>query len=144
MDWRADLAGKFDAKKVEDEETKDQVAQRRKTIAEWISSVAEPALNEIKVELEKRGRTVKVGAYAQSASITVSHNGFEELDLAIAVDPARSLYPTPVKNFTDLTDGKRYRSEGTMQSGSQSYTIANIGKEDVIAYVLREYRPRSG
>jgi hypothetical protein len=94
---------------------------------------------ELKEELEKHGRRVNVyEGLGDNPSISVTYKGNDELEYSIKI--SRGLRPIPEIHFTDMRNGKRYKSEGYIRSGGQDYTIADISKNEIIKDFLNQYK----
>jgi hypothetical protein len=139
-DWKKDLKDLFESKKEKKQEFVEQIGQQKQRVEIFYSSIVGPAFEELKTELEKHGRKVTVSKGKEHASINVSLEGMDEYQLNINV----RIYPTVVHPYpTDIfvdKNGKRYKGEGFLRSGSQDYDISDISKEEVIKYFLYHYK----
>ena len=110
-------------------------------IATFFSKVVLPAFEEIKSDLEKYQRDVRVSSSKNVASIAIRYKGEPEVTYSIRVDVHhRSAIPHVETEFIEQTNGKMYRSKGVLRSGLQNYTIADIRKEEIIKYCLADYK----
>lgn len=138
--WKTDLASFFQSSAHEQQESERKRQETNSAVAVFYSTVVAPAFEDLRAELERHGRSVIVTARTDYASITVHHEDRQEIryDMKVNMYPGRA-FPSPQIHFTDPSDGKPYRAEGHLRSGAQDYTIADIGKEEIIRHFLSEY-----
>jgi len=140
-DWKSDLESFFQDKQKETQVREEKLTHTKSEVATFFSTVVVPAFEEIKTELEKYQREVRVSSGTDFASIVVSYKGEAELGYSIKVRMrAGSAFPYPETRFRDPTDGKMYRGEGFLRSGAQDYTVAQITKEEIIKHCLSDYK----
>lgn len=110
-------------------------------VKDFYTSKVIPAFEELKTELEKKGREVNLDANKESTSIEVKFEGEEEFHYAIKVRiyPDHAV-PYPEIHYTDRNSGRRYSSKGSMRSGTQNYDISDISKEEIIQHFLEKYK----
>jgi hypothetical protein len=111
-------------------------------VEKFYSTIVNPALQELKSELERYGRDVDVYTERPDfASIIVNFEGEEELDYSIEVmiSPVR-VFPRPVIHYTEWASSRRLRVEGLLRKGRQEYDISDISKEEIIEHFLDEYK----
>jgi len=140
-DWEKDLSHFFEKRESKKQHNEEKVKQKKSEVESFYSLKVVPAFEELKNELEKHGREVSVYASKEHASIAVKFEGVEEYHYAIKVRifPNRA-FPYPETHFTSKKDGKSYKSEGFIRSGSQDYDIADISKEEIIHNFLEGYK----
>jgi hypothetical protein len=131
-DWKPDLKKLFD-----DVETKKKLGAEKKEANDrecqaFMKDVVGPAFEELKAELVKYGRQVVVNVGWQAVGITVMHDGKQELDLSIC---CRGLYPYPEERFIDR-EGRHFKSEGSLRSGAQDFTVRDFKKDEILQYSL--------
>ena len=141
-DWKQKLAGQFNelAQKTQSEAAGKET--QTKKAEQFIASTAVPALEELKTELEKYGRTVVVRTGANDASITVTYQGTEEIHYAVRV----GVHPNHVTAHPEYwlwENGKRYKGVGYFRSGAQYYHASTVTKEEIIENFLQHYRPKT-
>ena len=137
-DWKKDLDDLFRTTQEEAQKKKRGKEEDKSEAIKFYESIVIPAFTELKSELERHGRKVKI--YKESgeyASISIIHEGNEEYNYALKV---RNLRPIPETEFTDIRIGKRFKSEGSMRSGSQDYIITDISKDEIIRHFLCGYK----
>lgn len=138
-DWKADLGDFFDKVSEENQQVEEEKRQNDLDAKGFIASIVVPALEEVKQLLEEHGREVTISRGFESAHIIVRFNGLVELDCEVIVAArAGSLFAHPVLRFSD--DGKSYKAESYFRSGSQNYTANTITKDEIISYVMGEYK----
>jgi len=134
-DWRDELRQAIEG----DQSARKSAAETRQAAEErghaWLVAVVEPALQEVKAELERLGRSAEVNVGTRSASITIRHGGTEELRFTVVADGVR-----PYPKIRGYDRGRAYESEGTFRSGAQDYTIDDIGKDEIIRKAVSEFR----
>jgi len=140
-DWKSALESFFQDKQKETQVSEEKLTETKSEVATFFSTVVVPAFEEIKTELEKYQREVRVSSGTDFASILVSYKGETELEYSIKVriSPGYA-FPYPETRFRDPTDGKMYRAEGFLRSGAQDYTVAKITKEEIIKHCLSDYK----
>lgn len=140
-DWKSDLESFFQDKQKETQVSEKKLTERKSEVATFFSTVVVPAFEEIKTELEKYQREVRVSSGTDFTSIVISYKGETELDYSIKVRiRPGSAFPYPEARFRDPTDGKMYKAEGFLRSGTQDYTVAQITKEEIIKDCLSGYK----
>jgi hypothetical protein len=140
-DWKSDLDDFFQKKEVKNKTIEVQLEETKSKVINFFKEVVVHAFEELKTEMEKHQRDVKISSGTDSASIVVYINGEKEFDYSIKVrvHPQRAI-PYPETRFRDRTDGKTYRAEGFLRSGSQDYSINDISKDEIIKHFLTDYK----
>jgi hypothetical protein len=140
VDWQSDLAQFFQAKDQKQKDDDEKLSDTKLRAAEFFRSVAVPAFEAVKVELEKYGRDVRIGSSSDWASMSISFKGQPELEytLKVHISPGRAM-PYPETKYRDRSDGKTYRAEGFLKGGSDD-SIDTITKDDVIRHLLADYK----
>jgi choline/glycine/proline betaine transport protein len=140
-DWQRELASFFQHKEQKQIETEQNLSEARAEVADFCRNVVVPALEDVKTELEKYDRDVRIGSGSEWARISVSHKGEMEFEytLKVRVVPGR-VFHYPETRFRDRSDGKTHRAEGFLRSGRRDYSIASITKEEIIHDLLAEYK----
>lgn len=140
--WKSDLDSLFKEKASREEKQAEDLEINKKKVSGHISSVVFPAFKELKAELEKHGREVKIYQGEDSASIEVIFQGNKEIDYRFRVNVSpHSTHPYPETQNIDK-DGKRFTSEGTFMHGSQSFNIEDVTKEIIIDSFMENYKRR--
>ena len=138
--WKDDLNNFFRKKAKESQhelEKKTRTHQMEPIVAEFYSSTVEPAFNELKTELEKHGKTVKLYMRnVKEQSIEVYSNYNLELAYSVTAD----ISPNGVHIYSKITlrdkkDGRRRNTAGRFSHG-----ISNITEEEVIQNFLNYYK----
>jgi hypothetical protein len=138
--WKEDLNNFFrkkTKKSQHESEKKTRIHKIEPIVAEFYSSTVEPAFNELKTELEKYGKTVKLYTrIAKEQSIEVYSNYNLELAYSVIADISpNSVHVYPKITFRDKKDGRRRETAGRFSRG-----ISNITKEEVIQNFLNYYK----
>jgi hypothetical protein len=135
-DWKKTLGNTFD----DIERSKQQELEARsKALIEaeqFIKSVVLPAFNEVKAELEQRGQTVSVTGGSDGASFTVRENDRITYQYSIRVS-IPTLHPYP--EFRSRESGQMMRGVGTLRSGGQDFTIADVSKQEILMHLVADY-----
>lgn len=136
-DWKGQLAGFFEESK------KSRVEAEQSEMAGFLSRVVIPALNDLRAELMKHGRSVVVRESRNSAVIVVSHNGEEEISYRIQ----SRTFPNTVLPFAEIRfrerRGRRLISvESMFRSGSHDYSLNDVTKGEIIENFLENYTTR--
>src|SRR3954471_9771394 len=136
-DWRATLDGLFAGKTAPQAGASASDAGKAKAW-HFVETVVIPAFDELVPELVKHGREVKLSADPESASITVSWEGTEELHYTIRVHVGSNrTYPKVEVRAADKRTGRSLRTvEATLRTGPQNYDIEDCTQADVIAHFL--------
>jgi hypothetical protein len=139
-EWKSDLASLF-SEKEENKNNEEKLKITRAGVTKFYSEVVIPAFEELKIELEKYHREVKLYTGEVYASIIVGHQGETEANYSIRVRiiPGRA-FPFPETIFIEPSDGKSYRVEGFLRTGSQDYDITQINKDEIIQDFLSNYK----
>ena len=140
-DWKKDL-DRFLQQRATTTVSEEKVAEKKKLEGKvFLASKVLPAFAELKVQLEKNGRTVTIYSSQDSVNITVKNAGLEEFNYSIEVSPLRA-FPQTVETITDRRTGKRLNSQGTLRGGSHDYSMSSITREEIIQETLRRYMDR--
>jgi hypothetical protein len=143
-DWRTDLADFLREMENRPEAREDRLRRAKTQIDEFFSETVIPAFEELKTELEKYGREVKVFRGLNSASLTVSYMGYTELEYAIKVRARpNGAFPYLEVRFMDGAAGRIYSTEDYFRSGAQTYDIADISKDEIAENFLSDYKIHS-
>jgi hypothetical protein len=139
--WKSDLASFFNDKEQEIKMEEEKMTDTKIEVAKFYSAVVVPAFEELKAELEKYQREVRISSSTESASIIVSYKGETEFDYSIKVriHPGKA-FPYPETRFRDPSDGKNYLAEGFLGRGIQNYTTSQIDKDEIIQNFLSDYK----
>jgi hypothetical protein len=135
-DWARDLDEFMTKKEAERKREAELWAETKKRNTMLIAEKLVPALEEIEVELKKRGREVVVSSGVDYASISVSFNGVRELDLGI--DP--SLMVDEI--IIDRKGGGAVNAKGPLILEDPTKNLETVTKEDVIKAVVSRYKDR--
>jgi hypothetical protein len=136
-DWKKDLKSFFEVQKIE-KRLKDKDDEIKSQVEKFYSTKVRPTLKELKKELERYGREVKIAIGHNFAAIEVSHMGRLELNYQIKV---KEVHPYPEVYYQDRS-GNGIWAEGSFKLGVQKYTIQDISKEVIIGNFMREYKAR--
>ena len=128
-DWKKDLRTFLKGKEEKHRLDKDSLAKTKKDVKAFIASTVIPAFEEVKNEFEKHSRMVNINSNSEGVSITVRHEGREELNftLGVKISPGYAV-PYSEEIFTDRKTGKTYRSEGSIRGGAQDYQLFDLTK----------------
>jgi hypothetical protein len=133
-DWRSELNKILDGRT---KATRAEIESAR--FAEFLASVALPALQELAAELGRHDRKASVRETSASATLTVLQNETEEISFRVL---ARSL-PVGIVPYVEvrLRKGQRLvKTEGHLKKSVSSCTIGQIQGSDVIECFLAHYR----
>ena len=138
-DWKKDMDSLFRGQEAKAKDDEQKLAKNRSEAEAFCSSQVVPAFEELKEELEKHDREVRISPGPSGASLLVEYKGNTEFEYSIHVKvyTARAV---PVQETRGFSEGKSWRSEGSLRSGLQDYTIDDITKEDIITNFLSSYR----
>jgi hypothetical protein len=143
-DWHGELESFFQEKEQKQKDVVQKLANTHGEVSTFFDNVVVPAFEELKSELEKYGREVKIILMNESAFISISHKGDTEFDYTLAVRiGTRGTFPYPETRFWNRRDGKTYLAQGRLRDGSQDYTIESITKQEIIRHFLAEYKNHS-
>jgi hypothetical protein len=140
-DWKSELEISFNKKEQMIKANEEESKATQGKIAKFYSEVVVPAFEELKVELKKYLREVKVSGGINSATIEVKNKGELELIYSIKVRilPGRTI-PYPETHYRDKSKNKSYRAEGKLRYGSQEYDLSQITKDEIIEDFLSHYK----
>jgi len=138
-DWRKQLDGFFE------KGSEPTPAKEVSEFSGFISTVVMPALEELAPELEKHGRSVVIRNSVTSAAMIIQHGGEEEMTYRVQ----RRRFPNKVLPYAEIRcrerSGLRYVTvESMFRSGSSTYKLADITKEEIIQNFLENYTRRIG
>ena len=133
--WRQQLDAAFQQAEAHKQQQQTTAAQEQSEAEEFFRTVALPAFEELKPELEKHGREVSVGAGRDSASIRVTYQGRLELQYVLKAHGRR---PFPETRRIDHSTGQQYKAEGYLRSDN-NYTFADITADEIIRHFLADY-----
>lgn len=137
-DWKNELGSFLKEKR------KDKKEERLLELEAFIRDVVLPAFQELKAELEKHGRTVAIRDTPISASVKVTQEAEEEITYSIQ---ARSFsdrtVPYPSVRFRERRGVRYVATEGTFGTATQSISVSDVGKADVIRSFLSYYMRHS-
>ena len=136
-DWKKDLKAFFEVQRIE-KKRKQENDESKSQIEKFYTSKVRSTFKELKKELERYGREVKIAVGNNFAAIDVSHKGLLELNYQIKV---KDVYPYPEMYYRDKSANGIW-AEGTFKLGIQKYTILDISKEVIIENFMREYKAR--
>jgi hypothetical protein len=140
-DWKEDL-DRFLRQRAANTVSEEKEAEQKKLEGKsFLASKVLPAFAELKVQLEKNGRTVTIYSGQDNVNITVMNAGLEEFNYSIEVSPLRAA-PQTVEIITDRRTGKKLNAQGTLRSKSHGYSVSSITKEEIIQEALRKYKDR--
>jgi choline/glycine/proline betaine transport protein len=139
-DWKKDLNDLFKQKKAKKEIEKEKINKHSLEAEKFYLSVVIPAFEELKPELEKHGREVKINVSKKRASIRVNYEGNLEIgyEINVRIYPNYA-HPYPECLYINPKNKLMCRSEGHFRSGSQDYSVLDISKEEIIQNYLNEY-----
>jgi hypothetical protein len=138
-DWKDNLAAHYRAKEEAQLSEAEQLAQSQKKAAEFFNTVVEPAFRELETEFQKHGRIVSIMVFPDHASLRIEHQGEVELDYTLQSRAAgRGVILYPERIIKDKSNGRTFRSTGTMRTGAQGYTIDDITKDEIIRHVVSQ------
>jgi hypothetical protein len=140
-DWKSELANSFNKKEQINKVNEEKLKATQGEVAKFYSEVVVPAFEELKVELKKYQREVKVSSGLDSATIFANHKRELELGYSIKVKifPDRVI-PYSETRYRDKSKKKSYRAEGALRYGSQDYDISMITKDEIIEHFLSHYK----
>jgi len=140
-DWKSDLASIYSEKEENNNNDEGKLKITRAEVAKFYSEIVIPAFEELKIELEKYQREVKIYSGEVYASIIVNHKEETEANYSIRVRivPGR-VFPYPETIFIEPSDYKSYRTDGSLRIGSQEYDISQINKDEIIQDFLSNYK----
>jgi hypothetical protein len=143
-DWQGELASFFQDKEQKKIETDQELHETCVKVVDFYRDVVVPAFEDVKSELEKYGRDIRISSGSDSASISVSHCGEVEFQytLKVRVSPNGAI-PYPETHFRNHSDGKSYKSQGCLRSGVQDYTVTTITKKEIILHLVADYMNHS-
>ncbi len=141
-DWKERLKQKL----TRAEETKHVeatgIAKAEEDARSFYTTIAGPALEEIKVELEKHGRTVNLHTSEHDASMSVRYQDQEEIWYSIKT----GIYPNYVRAYPQYRmyaiSGRAFTLQGYFRSGSQDYHALSLTKDEIINNFMSHYQPR--
>jgi hypothetical protein len=136
-DWKKDLKSFFEVQKI-DREFKQEKDETTSRVEKFYASTVRPCLKQLKKELERYGRQVKIAVSSNFAAIDVSHQDRLELNYQSKM---RGINPYPEMYYQDR-NGNGIWSEGVFRRGIQKYTIHDLTREVIIENFLREYKAR--
>jgi choline/glycine/proline betaine transport protein len=132
-DWKEALASLF--KNLEEQRREDTAAieRNRREAYQFFSSTVLPAFAELRAEIERYARIVKVESSPEGASVSVHKDGVREIqyDIKARVSPRKI-------DVLTIVDGK----EGVLKGSEDRSSIAQISKEEIIEDFLEQYEPR--
>jgi hypothetical protein len=138
--WKEDLNNFFKKKTKESQHESEKRARTRQKeliVAEFYSSTVEPAFNELKTELEKYGKTVKLYTRnVREQAIEVYSNYNLELAYSVAVD----ISPNGIHVYSKITSRDKKDGRRRNTAGRFSHGISNITKDEVIQNFLNYYK----
>jgi hypothetical protein len=136
-DWRNTLDSFFQ------ESDRQEQEQQKTPFERFISDTAVPAFEELREELERRGRRVTLRESASSAVMTVFDGGNEEImyRLQERTFPDRTL-PYAQVRMRERGGLKLVTVETMLRSGAPNYHTEDISREEVIQSVLQHYMSR--
>ena len=134
-DWKQDLADIFKKQEEQTQKQEQIQSQQQDEVKTFIEFTVQPAFTNLKIELQKHGRTVDLSLSGSEPSITIKNENTEELKFAIGFHGNR---PYPI---TWTREGRKtYKGEGSFQSSVQKHTVADISEDEIIQHVLEEYK----
>jgi hypothetical protein len=133
-DWLSGLNDYFAQTENDPSQGQAAAAQENARDEQFFASVAAPAFQEIKAELEKRGREVSVDSDAHHASIKITYQDHIEFDYALY---GRTMRIYPVKTFADR--GSSFNAEGSLRSDAKDFTVREMTKNELIQHCLKAY-----
>ncbi len=136
-DWQHTLNRFFsDTEKAENE-------PKQSAFEKFIVEVAVPAFEELRPEIEKRGRKVVLRSSASSAVITVFDGTTEEImyRLQERTLPDRKL-PYAQVRLRERGGLRLVTVEAMLRPGGSDYQTEDLTREDVIGSVLQHYMSR--
>ena len=140
MSWRQDLDAFFRQRELRQQREQESINKWQRVADEFLDSVAMPALEELKPELEKHGRKVEVARAYQRAVMTVEYQNEEELAYMVRVRvTAHGARAYPEMRLRIWTGDRQYTAQGSFRSGAQDYGAADITKDEVINYFVAQY-----
>src|SRR5258708_4487830 len=102
-DWKSDLGGFFEQRNNSHQETSAKANEHPDEHKQFIASVVVPAFEEVKAELEKYGESITIYGGSESASISVTRGGDEQLRYTITI---RGRMPHPETRYRDRKTGR--------------------------------------
>lgn len=137
-DWRKDLGSFFE------QQTKKQEQKERTETERFISDVVVPAMESLREELIKHGRTVSLRSSQSSAQMIVQRDGSDEFTYRVQ----SRTFPERTVPFAEVVAKERkgvrlIRTESMFRSDS-TYTIKDIDRDEVIRHFLQNYTSRVG
>ena len=145
-DWKSDLDSLFSANEQKQQDDASDLAKSKKVATDFLAQQVDPAFEEVKAQLEKHGREVKVQIRAEQAHMTVRYEGHEELDYTVVCRVgAGSAVAFPETRAYD-EKGKRYVSQGSFATGNGQVISGckELKKDDIIQDVVDNYKLQMG
>jgi len=135
-DWKDNLGSFFE------DRAKAGKLREQSDVERFISNVAVPALESLRDELTKHGRTVSMRTSPTATQLVVQHEGSDEFGYYVQ----SKMFPGGMVPYTEVVAKQRkgirlIRTESMYRSDT-SYTINDITKEEVIEHFLKEYTSR--
>jgi hypothetical protein len=140
-DWKSELANSFSKKEQINKVNEEKIKAIQGEVAKYYSEVVVPAFEELKAELEKYQRKVKVSSGIDFATIEVKNKRELELiySLKVRILPDGAI-PYSETRFRDKSKNKSYRAEGKLRYGSKDYDLSQITKDEIIEHFLSHYK----
>jgi hypothetical protein len=137
-DWRKSL-GSF----IEKTDRAGKKFNESAVLARFISTVVTPAFNELREVMEAHDRTVSIRSTEAAATITVSHEGDEEITYRVQsrMFPA-GLLPFAEVRFRERKGLRFVKVESMLRAGKPDYSMNDIAKEEIIQSFMDHYMRR--
>jgi hypothetical protein len=140
-DWKSELEISFNKKDQIIRANEEELKATQGNVAKFYSEVVVPAFEELKVELKKYQREVKISSGINSATIEIKNKRDLELIYSIKVRILPGMpIPYPETHYRDKSKNKSYRAEGKLRYGSQEYDLSQITKDEIIENFLSHYK----
>ena len=128
--WKESLNNFFEGLEQQAKVTAEKQKQAQSDAEKFIQSIVVPALEELKLELEKH-RQVTVSSNVNSATLVINHKGEEEFRYIIQIEGTRV---QPITHQRDKNDGRMFSAQGPPIGGTSDVT-----REQIISGFLGDY-----
>jgi hypothetical protein len=138
--WREVLDAFLRQQDIRQQTDRDSVHRWRRVADHYLDTVAMPALEVLKQELERHGRIVTITRGRYRAGISVEYDEEEEIRYTVrahvTVHGARAYAEIGLR---DWTGERQYTVDRKFRSGAQDYSAADITSDEIINHFVTEY-----
>jgi choline/glycine/proline betaine transport protein len=132
-DWRLKLGGFLHQTEKAKQET--QGVELTRFVAETVI----PAFEEVAEEMRKHGREATIGNAGTSATLSVHHNGEEELTYRVQT----RIFPNRVSPYAEIRfrerKGRRLIRVESMFRYDVEYSLVDIAREEISQHIIDNY-----